>query len=37
MPAINQEGLDALQKQLYSDSELCIMGSPALMAFRLSR
>lgn len=36
MPAINQEGLDALQKQLYSDSELCIMGSPALMAFRLS-
>lgn len=37
MPASNQLGLDALQKQLYSDPELCIMGSPALMTFRLSR
>lgn len=37
MPALNQSGLDALQKQLYSDPELCIMGSPALMTFRLSR
>jgi hypothetical protein len=37
MAAMHQEGVDALQKQLYSDPELCIMGSPALMAFRLSR
>jgi hypothetical protein len=37
MPAVNQAGVDALQKQLYSDPELCIMGSPALMTFRLSR
>lgn len=37
MPAVNQASVDALQKQLYSDPELCIMGSPALMSFRLSR
>jgi len=37
MPAMNQVGMDALQKQLYSDPELFIMGSAAMMPFRLSR
>lgn len=36
MPAINQAGMDALQKQLYTDPELCIMGTPALMDFRVA-
>lgn len=33
---MNQVGMDALQKQLYSDPELFIMGSAAMMPFRLS-